>query len=290
MRTIRGKLGGGGRIGWFAFQDIIMSVTGILIVISLVLALQIDRVWDPSTQAGLSDDTDPAHADVDKLASLMDQVGELREELEMARAGMRAKDSPDATAAELVRLEEAIGRAKIRLSGFSVSSSNEEMTEADMAKLVEVARLDQELMEVESELKEVRMLAEEMPHLPDLERLVRESEARVVQSRKESTKLRLIPEDSDTTKEPLIIVLGRAELKLMRFDEPGEREFKSLHDLTLAMKGYRKVDQYFVIFVRPSGTGRFGDVLQAIKNGGFEVGYDAVAEDVEISLGRRNGP
>jgi hypothetical protein len=286
MKTIRGSLGSGGRVGWFAFQDIIMSVTGILIVIALILALQIDRVWDPSRPSGLSDDTDPAGADGSTLAVLLDEVAGLREELELIRAGRRAKGNRDELAAEVSRLEDAVGRARASLTVSVTPQDGEELAAADLARIAEIARLDHELKQVEAEYEKTRQEAGELPSIPDLERRVRESEALVAQSRQGAKKMRLIPEKSDTTKEPLVLVVGAEELKLMRFDAPEVRSFRGLHDFTLSLKRYRKVDQYFVIFVRPSGVVRFDDVLQAIKNAGFEVGYDALGEDTEILLGK----
>ena len=51
---------------------------------------------------------------------------------------------------------------------------------------------------------------------------------------------------------------------------------------------FEPTKQYFVLFVRPSGAGRFKQIRQAIVNSKFEVGYDAVEEDTKILLDKKN--
>ncbi len=87
----------------------------------------------------------------------------------------------------------------------------------------------------------------------------------------------------------IIVDVGEIRLKIMRFDKPQPIELKSLQDFYAQVKNFRKQDQYFVLYFRPSGAARFEELRQAVKNSGFEIGYDAIDEDAELSLGKRGG-
>jgi hypothetical protein len=76
----------------------------------------------------------------------------------------------------------------------------------------------------------------------------------------------------------------------MRFDQAQIVENASLEDFQQTMSKFRKQDQYFVLYFRPKGADRFEELKDAVKNAGFEVGYDAIAEGVELTLGKEDGP
>ncbi len=126
--------------------------------------------------------------------------------------------------------------------------------------------------------------------MQDLESKVRELEAAVIAARDKSRGLRLIRELSDTTKEPIIVDVGEKSLKVMRFDKPNVIEATTLKDFYQIIRGFRKQDQYFVLYFRPDGASRFEELRQAVRNSGFEVGYDAISQDADIALGKGDEP
>ena len=51
-----------------------------------------------------------------------------------------------------------------------------------------------------------------------------------------------------------------------------------------ALKDYSKLDQYIVFYFKPSGVEHFQTLTDAAKSAGFEIGYDAVGEEVAINF------
>ena len=51
-----------------------------------------------------------------------------------------------------------------------------------------------------------------------------------------------------------------------------------------ALKGYAKLDQYIVFYFKPSGVEHFEKLTEAAKEAGFEIGYDAVGEEIVINF------
>jgi hypothetical protein len=72
----------------------------------------------------------------------------------------------------------------------------------------------------------------------------------------------------------------------MRFDQGQLIEVATLDGFYSQIRKFRKQDQYIVLYFRPSGAARFEELRQAVKNSGFEVGYDAIDEDAELALGK----
>jgi hypothetical protein len=290
VRSIRGSLGGQTRISFFAFQDIIMAVTGILLVIMLLLALQLDKLpTDPGNPQGLTNDLDPDDADAAELDRLSAELSAALEKLAQLQNSRRENQSPAEVEADIRRLENQIARALTRVR----SATGEAPTEMDadlLSRIAEIRRLRDELAAAEEKLREHAQSGPEATRrLLELEQAVKAAESKVLAGREESKKLRLIPENSETTKEPVVVDVSQNLLTIMRFDVAGETRLASLFDFDKHLGNYRKEDQYFVLFFRPSGAGRFEELRQSLRNRGFEVGYDAIAEDTELALGQKEG-
>jgi len=291
MRNIRGSLGGVPRSNFFSFQDIIMSVTGILIVVALMLALQIDRVTNTSPSKGISSDADPPATRGSVLEALEETVATLKQKLEALQGADRKTESEAELRAQIARLEERV----LGLSSRNSVANNHGLGAADLAeittKTAEILRLREEIRKCEEDLSRFSESATDAGvRMRELEQRVKELESAAIAVRIKSRNLCLIRELSDTTKEPVIVDVGEKSLKLMRFDQEQVIEVASLEDFHRIMRKFRKQDQYFVFYFRPDGASRFEELREVVKNAGFEVGYDAIAEGAELSLGKENGP
>ena len=51
-----------------------------------------------------------------------------------------------------------------------------------------------------------------------------------------------------------------------------------------ALKSYAKLDQYIVFYFKPSGVEHFETLTDSAKSAGFEIGYDAVGEEIAINF------
>lgn len=287
MKSIRGSLGGAPKSSFFSFQDIIMSVTGILIVIALMLALQIDKLDGSPKTSEISEDAEPVTASTGELNGLENEISKLKNVLEDSRSSNRKTESTTEIQEQIARLEEQI----VNISGPQDASANLLPSPVKLDELksqaAEIIRLKHEIEAANIKLLALGPAVEQSNrNVVELERKVKVAEASVAQIRLDSKKLKLICELSDTTKEPVIVDVSDKRMRLMRFDKPETAVIESIEGFQRYLKTYRKEEQYFVLYFRPSGSTRFERLRQAVKNAGFEVGYDAIEEDSDLSLGR----
>jgi DNA repair exonuclease SbcCD ATPase subunit len=287
MRSIRGTLGGAPKSSFFSFQDIIMAVTGILIIIALMLALQIDRVTERIDPDHVSNDSDPLDGDHAGLASLELNLANLKEKLETLQAAARKTESLSEIQMEIERLEERIVANTPRQVSEKITGNHPIKSDEMRAKAAEIIRLREEIRECEKAIAESSDSAGDVSRrMKELEEKVKAMEAEVAAARIKNKSIRLIRELSDTTKEPVIVDVGRKSMRILRFDKPQVISAASLNEFYTQIRKFRKEDQYFVLYFRPSGASWFEELTQAVKNSGFEVGYDAIDEDAELALGK----
>lgn len=267
-----------------------MSVTGILIVIALMLALQVDRVTQTSSSNGISSDSDQLAARSEDLETLEQTLASLKEQLENLQSSARKTDSEAELNSQIARLEE-------RVLSLSVKSSSVKSNNVNTAEFSEVKTKATEILRLREEIKKheeaIAQLSEQAINSGDimrkLEQKVKEMEAAVINARLKSRNMRLIRELSDTTKEPIIVDVTKTKIRLMRFDQAQVTEVDTNDQFREAITKFRKQDQYFVFYFRPDGTSRFSSLRDIVKNAGFEIGYDAIAEGADLSLGKEEG-
>ena len=86
----------------------------------------------------------------------------------------------------------------------------------------------------------------------------------------------------------MLAVVSDQGLTVQRFDRPEARAVTGndfTDDFLKAIKSYSPLDQYIVFYFKPSGASYFQALTKAAKTAGFEIGYDAVAEDVVLHFG-----
>lgn len=268
-----------------------MAVTGILIVVALILALQIDKVFSPSQPQGLSTDHDPAADKQGELDGLEKNLADLKQRLETLQAAVRKTESEAEIKAQIARIEERILSLTTHAKGSDEDLTSDSNIEEVKAKAAEIIRLREEIRRCEEEITHLSKSAADAAHrMQELEKQVREAEAAVAAARAKNRSLRLIRELSDTTKEPIIVDASGRILKIMRFDHPGTITASSLAEFEKIIRRFRKHDQYFVIYFRPDGAIRFEELRNTVKSAGFEVGYDAIPQDALLSLGKKEEP
>lgn len=188
---------------------------------------------------------------------------------------------------EIARLEDRIVANTPRQTSEKAIENTPFASEEMRKKAAEILRLRAEIRECEKAITESATSAGEASRrMKELEQRVKAMEAEVAAARTKNKSIRLIRELSDTTKEPVIVDVGRKSLRILRFDQPQVVSVASLNEFYTQIRKFRKEDQYFVLYFRPSGATRFEELRQAVKNSGFEVGYDAIDEDAELALGK----
>jgi hypothetical protein len=98
----------------------------------------------------------------------------------------------------------------------------------------------------------------------------------------------VIPEKTLTSKTPVFGVVTqdavRWELYGRRAAFPESRGSNLPRAALSSLSRFKPRDHYVVLYFKPSGALYFEKLRDAIKRAGYEVGYDAVAEDAELSF------
>jgi prefoldin subunit 5 len=259
------------KISFFAFQDIITSTTGILILITIILTFFIKAGGAPS-----GPDPDQIQDEIAKMKWDIDETKQTINNL----TGMIAKWGtldPAVVQAEIEDLEEKLGALENELENLGEDQE-------EVIRLVEMlARLKKKGEELAGEHQ--RILTE----IEDLKKTINNID--------KAKKLFMIPEVPGG-KKLLLIVLAAAKLEVIEFAPPADpvrKVFNNRGDLLGHLGTKNPKDKYHVVFfVRPSGIKHFmllngGKINpnrpKPVHDLGFPaIGWEPLEEDVELGL------
>lgn len=247
------RTSGQARISFFSFQDIITSVTGILILVTLMLSFSLkgDAVENPveTELAKERERLQQVEQHNRDLQSRLIEAAALPDQLPMQAEVQRLRQEASAAAAERVRVAKIIETNKSR-------EAEREKAESLRADLAELANRIEEL------------------------------KLEIARSRTNANVLFVIP-DAETArarKSPLAIVVSGDRLRAQRLDGAETQEINpgapGVFDSFL--ERFNPATDFFVFYFRPSGAKWFDLLRQKSRNAGFEIGYDAVEETKQI--------
>ncbi len=255
----------GVNVSFFAFQDIITSVTGILIliVILLVLMIQSPGVLDIPVER-------PNNLTLAELEALIAEAKQKYidfEELKQKTAG--ATDSQ--LKAEIQGIKDSLN-ADVDPRGKGLQAELE-------AAEKEVVEVEKEATKLEDEKEEIAGTVAEIKGEVD-------SKADGLAKALESSDIWLKIGDSDKT--PLPIVVDGAGIDVLDFADP---EKKTRHTAGSMITEFSKImDQsdsatsYFVFFVKPSGIANLQQFRAIVQQSDFSLGYSPINEEVDVKL------
>lgn len=267
-----------------------MSVTGVMIVIALLLALQIDKVRDPGSPAipeEVSTDKESVLASSETLEALESELTEVKNHLTQLQASSREGETVEEIRAEIANLENRIERnlqtRNKKRNKISATENTDPEHRKEVAKIVALKAAIERCMK---KIKDVVPKNQEISkRLRELEIKVKQIESAILKAREKEQDLVLIPEMNDTTKEPVIVDVSRSGFVVMRIDQRATRNLKTGQQFTAYCRELKKTDHYFVFFMRPSGISLFDDLRKRARQAGFEIGYDAIGEKVKLKMG-----
>ena len=253
----------------FSFQDVMTTVMGIMILVTLLLAL------DLAEQVGQAEATEP----VTEVVQTGHPVADL-EALEQRVAELEA--AYEAAARRAARLVEAGGLGRADL-------------ERAIAQLLELQR---EALELERQVQQRRS---EMAHSPEQQRLQQRYE-QIIIARRQAEALReqieqrrrnprltyLLQEQLD--RRPVLLEVSGDRLGLGRPDDEESviwlaqpRQEDRMAALEALMQLYNPRRDYFVILLKPSaGRDGYERVRQLVGRRGFNVGLELLDEDQTV--------
>jgi len=274
---------GSTRISFFAFQDIITSVSGILILVTLILAtdireLQTDQGQDADTRLQeklletltLQRDVDQRIRDLQELLVAADtapSVEKLQADIQRLQAELEDETRSNRQLADRLAAMRAANEERDRRLGITGASDR-------------LREIRDQIAATKGELDRLR----ERERL--LEKDVLEAQAVLLKLKGQQGKLWLIPDKKVTTKTPVLAVVSGNGVRLEEFNKPeASKEFhgpRAEAQFRSHLDKYDKASYYLVFLVRPSGIGLFDDLSDLSRKLGFEVGFDALDENVEV--------
>jgi len=269
------------KISFFAFQDIITSTSGILIIVVLLLGTFLGSVAPESDDSNKS--IEPKLLEEKK--SLVTEVARLKEMhkalsergSEQSLDTERVRQTRDRLESEKARLEAEV-RGKKLASQKRIEELSGAIESTGLAPLVsEVEALS------ESNEKDKKNVAKLQAEHDQLQKAVEKNEEKLAKFEAEKGKVWLQPRVQDTTKAPLILNLDSEKAQLYEFDKPENSQTwplgskQTVSGILDKLKQYSPKTHYLVIFIQPEGVSEANEIKSSAKDKlGFDVGWDTL--------------
>jgi len=264
-------------VSFFAFQDVITGTTGFLIIITIFLALSMDKV------ISISSDSDPS----DVIATTLGET--LEEILLLKKAVSATAQAPIEDEATVTRMIAELKRSIDRL--IPSTNSTPPIEAADESLLDREVRFEkQKLITALESLKKLlpdatKAAAEAESKLAALESEVKTAESRLLKTFDQRNVLHLIPEKSSTNKDPVLVVVEKKGFRIQLFDGSKSKKAASMEALMQELRAFPSASHYIVLYFKPSGSLQFDDITKRTRNAGYEIGYDLIPEHIELEIG-----
>ena len=238
----------------FSFQDIITATTGILILLALVLALsviiqgaesEIETEFADDTQVALRDQLREEIAGLNLL--LVEFDGESTQWANLTPSELKSKVETQKSKKD--QLLKDITETKIALA-------TEKKNYADLDYENKTAELSQQVEQQQDEISEAVARFKELK-LTD----------------------RIVYNFRANTKAPWLVQIADAEIiacKLGSKNKP--REFQTPWDFNKFSTSLNPTDQYFVLFLKPSGIENYDEINRYLRKQSYDIGLELIGE------------
>lgn len=251
----------------FSFQDIITSVTAILLLLTLLLAFELVQ------KAAVARATQPQQVAEQVTESLQDIESQLRElQTKLASQGKLASDLAKS---EKPEIQQQLDSVNTEISRLTSEIKRLDALKREVAK--ESARRKTDLRTRDKDRKKLADIRNEQQQVQKETEELRNSNRRF---------FRVTPVSG---KAPwLVEIAGSRVLVAQMGSESTSRQF----DATLLSsagsefvnwaKSLSPESDYFVLAIRPSGVKEFREVLERLRERGFAVGFELLGEKDEL--------
>lgn len=229
----------------FAFQDIITSVTGIILLIALILALELvqrEEITDTPGQSPVANAPTPA------TAATAQQVREQIREGEEILAGLAS--------VSVSELEDERERLKKELERLRAEGALPEPDPVVSANQEQLDTILEEIEELEEELES-----------------------------KKSAKKVVYNKDTSVNKEGWVFDVGPDQVWVSRIGQQVDSPPRGFRQLSQAVEWAKQRDkdkEYFVLAVRPQAIKAFEALRDTLQGLGFDLGFDLIGSDYDI--------
>lgn len=257
------------------------AVAGIMLLVALLMSLDIVK------RAPLSVKADP------ELVAQRDTLRSLWTDVQPRLSSRSAVPSvADASVENLSRQNRAaLIQALLEEAQKLEQASSAPPTGETVTKAASRASMEKALSRLGGAQNKISILTTSNEQL---ERKVRAAEASVLALKRDKDKVWVMPENSPTAKEPLIISVLTDSFVLEELDSRDTKRVARTDDvrsdLANILQGFGAIDHYAVLYFQPSTLPDFEAVKIAVSEGeGFEVGYDVVEDGKTVSFASKAG-
>lgn len=273
----------GVNVTFFFFQDIITAALGIILFISLILALRIDPEAKASSTA--TEVSNRASQLEKQLQQILNDVSNSRKELEKLRESVGSTVDPKMLArqVELLKLQAVELQAGINAAGpVTVTENSRDIDNALKPAKEELRKLKAESEKINGDAGAVAA------EVAELQEQLKGLEAELLAQEQLKNRIWLIPQSGGGGKEPLLVTVNGDDIELQRFGKRDEKKVfsggGSARQLAEALKGFSKSEYYVVLYFKPSALSKYDSVKNAVSLQGFDVGTDLISEDTVLDF------
>lgn len=260
----------GPSVSFFAFQDIITSVVGIFVLITLIMMVEL--VSSRSRPSATSDSTEVLEK---TLSSMQDEIAKMEQISQTLTRKSKATSSVQRFNVDEIR-EELTQRIKLseeRKARMDSSSNELTFTVKELTK--QARQVDQDLVAAEAKREELKKLLDKLKFL-----------------------------DSQigelTTEKPMVFRNATLAGKSLIIVDVSEKEIQTLHIANKKRDSFTGISRFsnfqswvsnqrvgglhFVLFIRPGGAGSFDKIRSDLLSQNASFGFDVLADDQKLKL------
>ena len=251
----------------FAFQDIITSTTGVILLLTLILTMELlqrDTSSMPFADAAIVAEVEQA------LADAQERVQSLQERLNQGQVFVTeaASVSPTQIAQKRHHLNQEIERLQV-----------------DLTRQEDRIRSFQAQLDTWESRKYDR--ADDFKRITKIQQTAQATKAKLEQLHKSN---RVIYNQSTVSgKTAWIIDIGTDSLLVARLGHKGPPKSFQSGNTALLLRNYwewiKQCDartEYFVLLVRPQGIELYEKLKEGLRQRGFDIGYDLIGKDITV--------
>ena len=259
---------GGTPISLFSFQDIITSVTGIMILVTLILALEVIQKREGSPQNRTKQLTTELQTAVQQTAAMQVTAAAAKAEIDNLRATLQQSES---NLLETVKVDSTQAARSLRdleelnkLLADELAQSTRRAQEADKAKQnmeAEQTTKSKDKVTLEQTSQTVQQKLEELRKLRAANRVI----FNLTQSGPKAAWL------VELGAEKILAAETGKKVPAQSFNTPGA--------FVAWAKKRNRASEYFVLLVKPATIQQFEVVRDALEKANFDLGFDLLKAD-----------
>lgn len=278
-------------ISLFSFQDIITSVTAIMILLVLILTLEL--VTREATKGMAAEDRRVAQELKRSVAEMEARLEQLRKEASTARAAASdaAEFSAKETAEKTARAEREAKTLRDQINQLETQLRNAQSTRRTAEGKLTASQMDDPGATAE-EAMAIDTRAAEIEAANVSEKTRQANESKDVREGRTAARTLVFNAPPGSTLEPLLVEISKDGLVAVGADGASAVRFPwNLLGLPTGfgdwLKARDKRREYVVLILRPSGVDRYDAIREAVVSAGFDVGTELIGEQMSLVLGPR---